>query len=190
MDNMPEWYKLTRSAFLLLQSVIGVLLVSYPLKKRGWFLFRLLLGTALGFGLMTLAGNHIYLRGYSPLAIATHAAVPLIVYLLLIAIVWFCYNETIWTVLFTAATGYMAQDIAGSVKTLFRQIEWIDTFSRTNGDILVVDLLCYGLVYLRVDQRTGSPRDLPTGFRIPHRGRQRLLRHDLLQPRGYRLGRR
>ena len=148
MDFMPEWYKLTRSAFLLLQSVIGVLLVSYPLKKRSWFFFRLLLGTALGFGLMTLAGNHIYLRGYSPLAIATHAAVPLIVYFLLIGIVWFCYNETIWTVLFTAATGYMAQDIAGSVKTLFRQIEWIDTFSRTNGDILVVDLLCYGLVYL------------------------------------------
>ena len=63
MDFMPEWYKLTRSAFLLLQSVIGVLLVSYPLKKRSWFFFRLLLGTALGFGLMTLAGNHIYLRG-------------------------------------------------------------------------------------------------------------------------------
>jgi hypothetical protein len=148
MDFMPEWYKLTRSAFLLLQSVIGVLMVSYPLKKRSWFVLRLFLGTALGFGLMTLAGNHIYLRGNSPLAIATHAALPLIVYFLLIAIVWFCYNETIWTVLFTAATGYMAQDIAGSVKTLFRQIEWIDTFSRTNGDILVVDLLCYGLVYL------------------------------------------
>ena len=148
MEYMPEWYKLTRSAILLLQSLIGVLLVSYPLKKRNRFMIRLVLGAALGFGLICIAGNTLYLRGYFPLAIVTHALVALIVYLLLIAIVWFCYDETIWTVLFTAATGYMAQDIAGSVKTLFRQIEAVDAFSLTNGDVLAVDIVCYGLVYL------------------------------------------
>lgn len=46
-----------------------------------------------------------------------------------------------------AATGYIAQDIAGTVKTLARQIEWVNSFSRQQGGILVVDLLCYGAVY-------------------------------------------
>ena len=130
MDHMPEWYKLIRSALLLVQSLIGVLIVSYPLKKREHFIFRLVFGTGLGFGFLCLAGSHIYLRGYSAPAIASHAAVPLIAYILLISIVWFCYDETIWTALITAATGYMAQDIAGSVKTIFRQIRAIDDFSR------------------------------------------------------------
>ena len=147
MESMAEWYKFARSAILLLQSVIGVLLVSYPLKKRNDFLFRLIASTLIGCGLMCLVGNPLYLRGYTPLAILSHVAVPLIVYTLLIGITWCCYDESIWTVLFTAATGYMAQDIAGSVKTLFRQIEAINAFSQTRFGILAVDFLCYGLVY-------------------------------------------
>ena len=63
----------------------------------------------------------------------THAASALLVYLTLNAITWFCYDESIWTVLFMAATGYIAQDIAGTVKTLARQIEWVNSFSRQQG---------------------------------------------------------
>ena len=33
MTYMPVWYQQGRSALLLLQSVIGLLLVSYPLKR-------------------------------------------------------------------------------------------------------------------------------------------------------------
>ena len=148
MDNMPEWYKITRSATLLLQSVLGVLLVSYPLNKRKLFILRLVLTTAAGFVFLALVGNSIYVRGQSLQAMASHAAIPLIAYLLLIGILWLSYDESVWTILFTAATGYIAQDIAGSVKTLFRQIEAVDTFSRMEYGILPVDLLCYGLVYL------------------------------------------
>ena len=148
MDNMPEWYRITRSATLLLQSVLGVLLVSYPLNKRKLFFLRLILGTAAGFAFLALVGSSIYVRGQSLQAMASHAAIPLITYLLLIGILWFSYDEPVWTILFTAATGYIAQDIAGSVKTLFRQIEAVDTFSRMEYGILPVDLLCYGLVYL------------------------------------------
>ena len=82
MDSMAEWYKESRSAFLLLQSVIGVLLVSYPLKKRSRCLLRLIIGTVIGCAFLVLVGNSIYLRGYTPAAIASHAAVPLIVYCL------------------------------------------------------------------------------------------------------------
>lgn len=38
MTYMPVWYQQGRSALLLLQSVIGLLLVSYPLKRRSHFL--------------------------------------------------------------------------------------------------------------------------------------------------------
>ena len=128
--------------------MLGVLLVSYPLNKRKLFFLRLILGTAAGFAFLALVGNSIYVRGQSPQAMASHAAIPLITYLLLIGILWFSYDESVWTILFTAATGYIAQDIAGSVKTLFRQIEAVDAFSRMEYGILPVDLLCYGLVYL------------------------------------------
>ncbi len=147
MDSMAEWYKESRSALLLLQSVIGALLVSYPLKKRSRYLFRLAGAVAAGCAFLVLVGNRIYLHGTSLQAIASHAAVPLIVYILLIGVIWFSYDESLWTVLFTAATGYMAQDIAGSVKTLFRQAAVIDSFSRTQFGILAVDFFCYGLVY-------------------------------------------
>ena len=148
MDNAPEWYKMTRSAMLLLQSVIGVLLVSYPLKKRTHYILRLIAGTAAGFIFLIPVGNGIYMRGNTLPAIMSHAAVPLIVYILLIGIIWFSYDESIWTVLFTAATGYIAQDIAGSVKTLCRQAEAVEAFTRMEYGILAVDLLCYGSVYI------------------------------------------
>lgn len=37
MTYMPVWYQQGRGALLLLQSVIGLLLVSYPLKRRSHF---------------------------------------------------------------------------------------------------------------------------------------------------------
>ena len=72
MHNMPGWYKLTRSAILLLQSVIGVLLVSYPLKKKAKHLLRLLIGTAIGCVFMSLIGCQIYVPGSSAPAVLSH----------------------------------------------------------------------------------------------------------------------
>ena len=148
MEYMAQWYREYRSAFLLLQSVFGILVVSYSLRPRKAFPFRLVLSTALGFLVLILIGKHIYVPGYSALAILSHAAVPLLVFLLLVGVTWLSYDETIWTVLFTASTGYIAQDIGGSVKTLLRQIPLIDLVSRQQWGILSVDLLSYGLVYL------------------------------------------
>ncbi|MBQ8095403.1 MAG: sensor histidine kinase [Clostridia bacterium] len=147
MSYMPVWYQQGRSAFLLLQSVVGLLLVSYPMKRRQHFLPRLILSVLAGCAVQYLFRN-IYVVGSSPLAMMSHAAAALLVYITLNVIVWFCYDESIWTILFMAATGYIAQDIAGSVKTLFRQIEWIDSFSRRAEGVLVVDLICYGMVYV------------------------------------------
>lgn len=148
MSYMPDWYRDARSAITLFQAVIGLLLVSYPLKKRAHFLPRLILSTGIALIFQYLVAKRLYIDGSSPAAIASHALIPVIIYVLLIAITFLCYDETIWTVLFITATGYIAQDIAGSVKTIFRQIDAIDKLSRMDFSILLVDLLCYGVVYL------------------------------------------
>ena len=133
MEYMAQWYREYRSAFLLLQSVFGILVVSYSLRPRKAFPLRLVLSTALGCLILILIGKHIYVPGYSALAILSHAAVPLLVFLLLVGVTWCSYDETIWTVLFTASTGYIAQDIGGSVKTLLRQIPLIDLSPGSSG---------------------------------------------------------
>ena len=147
MTYMPVWYQHGRSALLLLQSVIGLLLVSHSMKRRGNFFLRLSLSVTAGCGLMYITRG-IYIVGTTPAAMLSHAAVPLMVYVILIVITWICFDESLWTVLFTAATGYIAQDIAGTVKTLCRQIAWVDAFSRQPGGVLIVDTVCYGLLYV------------------------------------------
>ena len=110
MTYMPVWYQQGRSALLLLQSVIGQLLVSYPLKRRSHFYPRLILSVLAGCAVQYFARG-IYIVGSTPLAIVTHAAAALLVYLTLNVITWFCYDESIWTVLFMAATGYIARTL-------------------------------------------------------------------------------
>lgn len=104
MTYMPVWYQQGRGALLLLQSVIGLLLVSYPLKRRSHFYPRLILSVLAGCAVQYFA-RAIYIVGSTPLAMVTHAAAALLVYLTLNVITWFCYDESIWTVLFMAPPG-------------------------------------------------------------------------------------
>ena len=46
---MPVWYAEFRSPILLLQSVLGVFVFAYSLRRRSYFPLRLILGTAAGF---------------------------------------------------------------------------------------------------------------------------------------------
>lgn len=82
MTYMPVWYQQGRGALLLLQSVIGLLLVSYPLKRRSHFYPRLILSVLAGCAVQYFARG-IYIVGSTPLAIVTHAAAALLVYLTL-----------------------------------------------------------------------------------------------------------
>ena len=148
MTYMPMWYRMARSGITLLQAVFGLLTVSYTLRQRKGFIFRLLSGTAVCFVLLCLVGSRIYIPGSTPLALLTHAVTAALTYLALIAIIWFSYEESIWTVLFYASIAYMSQDIAGSIKTLVRQLAFVDQIAHSSLGILCVDVFCYGLVYL------------------------------------------
>ncbi len=146
MSSAPEWYRYARSAIALLQAVVGLMVFSYPLRRRSDFRFRLYLSTLAGMVIMYLMGT-TYIPGNSPQALLNHSLIPLMTYVLLIGIIWLCYDESIWTALFAAASGYIAQDIGGSVKTLFRQIPFVDQLTHQSIGVLAVDLFCFGLVY-------------------------------------------
>lgn len=145
---MPLWYQNNRNAILLLQSVLGMLLFAYSLNRRDRFVPRLLVGTLIGALFCNVLSSYTYIMGNSPLAIFSHAALSIVVYMTLIVIVFFSYKESIWTALFAAASGYIAQDLAGSVKQLVKQIPVIMLAAEDNFGIMGVDMICYGGVYL------------------------------------------
>ena len=53
-----------------------------------------------------------------------------------------------WTAVSLASSGYAVQNIAGSVKTLLRMIPRIGALSANSIGVVVLDLFCYGVVYL------------------------------------------
>ena len=140
---MPEWYADIRSPILLLQSVLGVFLFAYSLKRRGYFCLRLILGTALGCA--ALHGIKLFFfpeMGSQPNS-AGRVVLAIAAYLLLIAICWSIFEESFWTALFTASSGYIAQDIAGTMKTLFKLIPFVNSLCLDDLGVLLVDLVTY-----------------------------------------------
>ena len=150
MSYMPLWYRDWRSALVLLQSVLGLFMFSYSLKKRSAFPLRLLLSLVSGMAFMFLAVRHIYVPGTTPEAMASHAVVSVISYAVLIGITWCCYDESVWSAMFAAASGYLAQDIGGSVKTLLRQFDFMNRLAGADLGVLLVDMICYGLAYAAI----------------------------------------
>ena len=145
---MPLWYQNVRSAVALLQSVFGVLIFCYALKRRRWFWLRALTGLLAGGLLLYGLQRFVYIPGTTLLAMVTHAVMPACVYLALIGVIYFSCDETIWTALFAASSGYIAQDIGGAAKQLLTQIPLMQLAAQDAFGVLGVDLLCYGGVYL------------------------------------------
>lgn len=150
MTYMPMWYRDWRSALVLLQSLIGLFMFSYSMKRRSGFLPRLLVSLGAGMLFMFAAVRHLYVPGSDPRAMLSHAAISGIIYVTLIGITWFCFEESVWSAMFAAASGYLAQDIGGSVKTIFRRFGFVNRLASSDIGILFVDLICYGLVYFLI----------------------------------------
>ncbi len=145
---MPIWYQMSRNALLLLQSLCGVIIFAYPLARRKNFVMRMILGTALGVAICFVCQRLIYTREFTMQGTARRFAVMMTVYVLLFGLTWFCYEESVWTALFVASSGYIAQDVAGSVKQLAKGIKLISMWANHPVMIVVVDILCYGSIYL------------------------------------------
>ena len=144
---MPDWYASIRMPILLLQSVLGVFLFAYSLKRRGHFFLRLALSTALGCAALHLARLAFFPDMSSVVNSTGRVVLTIAVYLILIAICWFIFEESFWTALFTASSGYIAQDIAGTMKTLLKLIPFVNNLCLDDLGVLLVDLAAYAGFY-------------------------------------------
>ncbi len=147
MTYAPIWYQNMRSAILLLETIIGLFALSFPLRRKPCFLLRLMLSTAAGVAILYFFVSKLYIVGSCPQALLSHAFASMAMYVLLLGMTFVCFDETIWTLLFVTASAYIAQDLAGSVKTLLREFAFVRELAQTAG-VIAVDVICYGAVFI------------------------------------------
>lgn len=140
---MPGWYADFRTPMLLVQSVLGVFAFAYALKQRRGFWVRLILSTAAGFIALHLIRLAFFPGMSSDVNSVGRIVLTVAAYLALIAICWCAYDESFWTALFVASSGYIAQDIGGTLKTLLKLFPRVNELCRDNLGILLVDLVSY-----------------------------------------------
>lgn len=145
---MPTWYAEFRMPILLLQSVVGVLVFAYSLNPHPRVRLRLVLGTGIGCAALHL-GRLIFFPGMTDTVNSLGRVVlSIAAYLVLIVICWFVYQESFWTALFVASSGYIAQDLAGTLKMMLKLIPAVNGLCQDPLGILAVDLLAYYGFYI------------------------------------------
>lgn len=145
---MPAWYASFRAPILLLQSALGTALFAYSLKRRDHFWFRAAAATTLGCVLQYVIRRVFFPDMSSNVNSVGRIVTSMTVYLFLIVICWIVYDESFWTALFVAASGFIAQDLGGTLKTLLKLIPAVDALCRDDFGILLVDLAAYYGLYL------------------------------------------
>lgn len=140
---MVEWYEAHWQALLLLQALWGTWAFAYALERRGRFTLRLAASTAVGMAAVELLSGVLWKLGpgWEMLTIA-------VLYGLLIAIVSTSWKISVWTAMFVTSSGYIAQNIASRLKSLLRRLDWVESLVDTTAGVLLVDLVCYGGIYL------------------------------------------
>ena len=144
---MPDWYAYFRVPLLFLQSMVGVQLFAYTLELRRprWLIPVWIL---LGLVICHVSGQLLYTKDQDIEGILRRIMSSVVVYFMVIAVVWLSYRISIWTCLFVTSSGYIAQDLAGSVKGLLKLVPWGAEVASDPVGILAVDLLCYGGIFI------------------------------------------
>ena len=145
---MPLWYQNLRNAIKLLHAMAGVGIFGYSYRRRKGFAGYFLLALGLCLLLAYLVQTFLYQPGINPWAIVTQSLVSLIDYLLIMLFCYFCLEESFWTMLFVSTAAMTAQGLGGCVKTIVKLLPRAYALSMDNLGILLLDLLCYGGVYL------------------------------------------
>ena len=143
---MPVWYMNHRISILLFQSVVGVLPFGSFLGKRKNYAFRFILGACFGIVLIEMLLGFGILNLDQLRSGITRVAASLLVFFLTIIVCFLAYEEDFYTALFVASSGYIAQDIAGTFKTVLKLIPGIGEISTTLNGVLILDFLVYGSI--------------------------------------------
>ncbi|MGX8699429.1 MAG: hypothetical protein ACSW8F_05805, partial [bacterium] len=146
---MPQWYLLIRRPLSYLQTLLGVTVFTFPMKRRGRFGGRLGALTLLSLVLCYFSSRALYPAEVHDLGDSlSRLATQLLQYLLVFLTTWFSYEVSLWSALSLTAAGYCAAQLAGSVKALLRLIPAVKAFALTPG-VMVLDIVCYlGSYYL------------------------------------------
>lgn len=144
---MPDWYASIRLMLLYWQSFLGMVVFSYaiPHRKPIW---KAILVVLVGSVICFLFGQYIYAREQSILGGFLRLSCMLTVYLVLFFTAHAFYKESGWSALSLASSGYAAQNIAGSFKTVLKLIPVVNTMAEDPVLILLLDLVCYGGTFL------------------------------------------
>ena len=145
---MPQWYIDWRTSMMLLQAAMGVLPFAGGLRHRQNFWKRFWGSTAVGMILFYVVISAAFPGRDKLAAGGWRAFVSVAVYVALICICWISFEENFWAAMFVASAGAIAQDIGGSLKTLYRGVPVFDALCGNELGILVADLISYGLVFL------------------------------------------
>lgn len=137
MGYLVVLYWCVRTPMLYLQAYVGMCVFAAGAPRRAGWPPILLLGAA-GF-LLTWGLDE--LMGIYRLAL-------LGVFLLLAAAARAGWRVSPWDALLLAGNGYLAQHMAGSLKSLARIIPAVDAWTWENLGLVVVDVACYGGMYL------------------------------------------
>lgn len=140
---MPVWYQQFRLPLLLFQSILGTAVFSSLLKRKSHFGLRACFSLLAGILCLHFA-TLFYQTDYTLLATVIRTGFHVLCYLWVILFVQFCYEESIWTVLLVASSGYIAQDLCGSLKSVLKTIPAVLALATHPFGILLLDLLCYG----------------------------------------------
>ena len=145
---MPLWYQLFRGPLLLIQAELGTLVFAYSLKPRRDFAQRLILGTMAGFVLLHLFRISLFPFMDNSVNNAGRILSTILTYFILVGICWYSFDETFFTALFAASSGFVAQDMAGTLKILLRLLPSAGrVFSGSLGTLLM-DAVAYLVFYL------------------------------------------
>ena len=145
---MPLWYQLFRGSLLLLQAELGTYVFAYSLKKRPDFWQRLILGTMAGVVLLHLFRISLFSVNDDRVNSAGRILSSMLTYFTLTLICWRSFDESFWTALFVASSGFIAQDMGGTLKTLLRLLPGANAFFSGSLGTLLLDAVAYQLLYL------------------------------------------
>lgn len=141
---MPLWYQQWRCSIMILQTVCGIAVLGYSLRRKSGFAWRLPVSLAASMLVVHLIQSILYQPGITAKAILLQSVVSMSTYILTLGVCCFCIQESFWTSLFVTTAGVAAQGVAGCVKTLVKLIPIMNMLAYHNQGILLLDVLCYG----------------------------------------------
>ncbi|MCQ2442563.1 MAG: ATP-binding protein [Oscillospiraceae bacterium] len=149
MQTLPHWYVMNRASLLFFQAILGVQCFAFRLPRRSDRWLRLLLTVLVGMTLNYWNSLYLYFPGQEGFLYSLSRCTSIILlYLTVVVSTWVIYQVSGWTALFAASSGYAAQQIAGSVKSLIGLSERVTRWANTGIWMLVLDILLYGSCYL------------------------------------------